>query len=117
MLIGPGAGAVALTRICEDGRTLPVLAAHRIAYRLRTRCTYAPRNTPVTRAIRIAADLSFPGRSLVHGPGTVTLATSARIVHSPTTTTALQVTHSVGDLRAAPVTVALGAGDAIEVLW
>lgn len=96
VIVGPGAGALGLTRRCDDGRTLPELAMHRVTFGLRKRCERSVTPAPLAKALRVAGDTSLPGRVIVHGPGRVTLpawsqpqlARNGRLILSTTATAA-----------------------------
>ena len=84
VLVGPGAGAVALTRRCEDGRTLPAVAFARIAYELRARLCPKPLDAPapLTPVLIALGDTTLPGRVRVHGPGAVSISPSTTLERS-----------------------------------
>jgi len=112
-IVLPGAGAVALTRRCNDGRTLPRLAAHRLAFALRGDCRSARTAIPLPQLIRVAGDLSLPGRARVLGPGRVTLPTWTRV--RVLSTARILVDSGAVAVRERAVVVMLAAGDAVEV--
>ncbi|MCW2920487.1 MAG: hypothetical protein JWL76_361 [Thermoleophilia bacterium] len=112
VIVAPGAGALALTRRCDDGRTLPQLAMHRGGFELRAICARDAKPTAIPRTIRVAADVSLPGRVLVHGPGRITLPTWT---HPQLARRGLVVLRPVAtDARATATVLQLAIGEMIE---
>lgn len=83
MIVAPGAGAVALTRRHEDGRTLPSYliagARWRVGCLLRRMPTASA--TGCVRTGWVASDHTVPGmRMRIHGPGRIAIADCAASV-------------------------------------
>jgi len=112
VIVAPGAGALAFTRRCDDGRTLPRLTLHRTAFEVRARCTRDVVPAPLPRAFRVAADATLPGRVLVHGPGRIALPTWA---HAQVTRRGIvQLRAKSSDARAAEALLRLAVGEMVE---
>jgi hypothetical protein len=112
VIVAPGAGALALTRRCDDGRTLPQLAMHRARFEVRIRCARRATPTPLARAIQVAGDATVPGRVLVHGPGRVTLPTWTHVQLSRRGRVLLRTSDEA--VRATSSVLRLTSGEMVE---
>lgn len=112
IIVAPGAGAVALTKRCDDGRTLPRLALDRATYLHRAACVVVPEPGRLARRIFVAADSSLAGRTIIHGPGRVRFDST---MHARITRSRVLLEATGSGARRAATLLALGSGERIEV--
>lgn len=111
VIIGPGAGALALTRTLDDGRSVPAHAWCAARYRIAHLPSRA-RARACTRVLWIFGDHTLAPRVRIHGPGRLAVAGSVDLTQRSARIIVATISAVTGR---APQVVALAESQVLEV--